>query len=153
MQYHYSYTSFTFKMTERIFYNFPERGFVSERVMTWSITIISLQPNSPEEELFLQKALLSFQYLLAPLNEQNWKKTSLELIQSYKHLLCSRPNWKQNGSFIPNKNFFRKTNNIAFVYSSPQINLGADLQLQESVTFGPNSPQNDPLGQNQNFSR
>ena len=115
------------------------------------ITIISLQPNSPEEELFLQKALLSFQYLLAPLNEQNWKKTSLELVQSYKHLLCSRPNWKQNGSFMPNKNFFRKTNNIAFVYSSPQIILGADLQLQESVTFGPNSTQNDPLDQNQNF--
>ena len=33
------------------------------------------------------------------------KKTSLELIQNYKQMSYSRPNWAQNGPFNPNENF------------------------------------------------
>ena len=81
-----------FLKRQEIFYHLPGGGFVSRR-------------------LFLQKALkiFSVHFLLAPFNEQNLqKKTSLELIQSYKHLSCSRPNWAHNGPFAQNQNYFWK---------------------------------------------
>ena len=70
----------------------------------------------------------------------------------------------QIGSIIPHfpktKIFFRRTNNMAFMYLLPpfivqnfKILLRADLHLHESIIFRPNRPQNDPLAQNQNFSR
>ena len=40
-----------------------------------------------------------------------------------------------------------------FIMQNFKIIFTADMQLQESVTFGPNSPQNGPLAGNQNFSR
>ena len=58
------------------------------------------------------------------------------------------------------KLFLRKTNNMAFMYlllpfvvQNFKIILRADLQLQESVIFRSNSPQNGSLAQNQIFSR
>ena len=41
---------------------------------------------------------------------------------------------------------------LSFIVQNFNIIFIKDLQLQESVIFGPNSPQNSPLTLNQNFS-
>ena len=55
---------------ERIFYNLLEKGFFSERIITWPLLHLFRQI-SLNKRSFLQKSLISFQYLFAPLNEQN----------------------------------------------------------------------------------
>ena len=58
---------------ERIFHNLLEKEFFSERVITWPLLHLFSQI-SLNKRSFLKKALISFQYLLASLNEQNLKK-------------------------------------------------------------------------------
>ena len=58
---------------ERIFNNLLEKEFFSERVITWPLLHLFSQI-SLNKRSFLKKALISFQYLLALLNEQNLKK-------------------------------------------------------------------------------
>ena len=54
---------------------------------------------------------LIFMCLLVPFIMQNFKKKSLEWIQSYDDVSFSR----QNGPFAPNENFFKKTINVSFM--------------------------------------
>lgn len=53
---------------------------------------------------FFAKSINDFHVSLGPIMSRI-KKTSLELIQNYKHMSYSRPNWAQNGPFNPNENF------------------------------------------------
>ena len=78
---HDSYASLIFKITEGMFYHLPEGKVVSERVITWSLFQLFNQI-FPNKSFFKKKALISFLYLLVPLNEQNKKnilRTDAEL--------------------------------------------------------------------------